>query len=480
MKDIRDLLCPVDINLTEAFRRLNQNGKGILFVVDRNLEFVGTLTDGDLRRGILTQKSIDFKIAECVCRHALTAGIDEKPQVIIEQIKKRPIPVSIVPLLEEGRVVDYFEFKSGFHFPIASSTLDGDEILNLIECVNTNWISSQGRFVRKFEDEFANKYQTAFGVATMNGTAALHLALSALGIGPGDEVIVPSLTFAATVNAVIYTGATPVIVDVDQESWCLDPEAVEEQITSKTKAIIPVHLYGQPCDMEKIESLAKKNNVKVIEDCAQAPGAKFGDRFVGTIGDIGCFSFFGNKIITTGEGGMCLTKSPELNEKMRLLRDHGMDRTRRGYYHTAVGFNYRMTNMQAAVGVAQLEKIDKIHARRLEIEKIYQKKMSRLSSFQAQQNLPNRKKVCWLVSFLFENKGLARDDLIDLLVKKGIDVRAFFIPMHEMKIYEKYTRGDCPVAGGLSRKGLNFPTTLDLTEEKITTIVNMIRPHVSG
>ena len=224
--------------------------------------------------------------------------------------------------------------------------------------------------LRSLKNEFAEYSDCAHGAAVSNGTVALHLALVALGIGEGDEVIVPDLTYAATINTVLHANATPVIVDVEESSWCIDPIQIEKAITRRTKAIIPVHLYGQACDMEAIMKIAKKYKLRVIEDCAEAHGAMFNEKKVGSFGDVGCFSFFGNKVITTGEGGMCVTNDTNLNERMRILRDHGMSKTKR-YWHEVIGYNYRMTNLQAAIGLAQLERIEKIHNNRREYENNY-------------------------------------------------------------------------------------------------------------
>ena len=249
------------------------------------------------------------------------------------------------------KLVDYACFDENIHISLAQPQLSGNEYKYLMDAFLSTWISSIGSYISRFEETFSNYCGVKYGIATSNGTTALHLALSALDIGSGDEVIVPDITFAATINAVLYTGAVPVIVDVEEDSWCIDPDEIEKAITPKTKAIIPVHIYGQPCNMDAICAIARKNNLYIIEDCAEAHGAEWKNGKVGSFGIISCFSFFGNKVITTGEGGMCITDSIELNEKMRILRDHGMSRKKK-YYHEVIGFNYRMTNLQAAIGLS--------------------------------------------------------------------------------------------------------------------------------
>ncbi|KKM16310.1 hypothetical protein LCGC14_1687160, partial [marine sediment metagenome] len=240
--------------------------------------------------------------------------------------------------------------------PVAEPILGEEELKNVIEAIKTGWISSKGKFITEFENGFARYCGVKFGVTTSNGTAALHLALKALGIKEGDEIIIPDLTFVATASTVKYCNAKPVLVDIHPNYWCIHPEKIEEMITSKTKAIIPVHLYGNSCDMDPIMHIAREHDLYVIEDAAEAHGGKYKGKMLGSFGDISCFSFYANKTITTGEGGMCLTNDKDLAEKMINLRDHGMNKEKR-YWHDIIGYNYRMTNLQAAVGVAQLAKL---------------------------------------------------------------------------------------------------------------------------
>ena len=248
---------------------------------------------------------------------------------------------------------------------IAQPSFLGNEKKYLLDTIESGWISSIGPYIEKFENEFARYHGVKHAIATHNGTIALHLALVAAGIKSEDEVIVPDFTFVATANSVRYCNATPVLTDVDPGDWNIAPESIKANITSKSKAIIPVHLYGNPARMDEIRDIAKQHKLLIIEDCAEALGAKYNGERVGIMGDIGCFSFFGNKIITTGEGGMCITNNDELAERMRILRDHGMNRTKK-YWYDLLGFNYRMTNMQAAVGVAQLEQLDDLLKTRAE------------------------------------------------------------------------------------------------------------------
>ena len=281
--------------------------------------------------------------------------------------------------------------------------------------------------------------------------------------------------YAATINTVLHANATPVIVDVEEDSWCINPSQIENAITPNTKAIIPVHIYGQVCDMKAIMKIASKHNLKIIEDCAEAHGAMYEGQKVGSFGDIGCFSFFGNKVITTGEGGMCVTNNQKLDNKMRMLRDHGMSNTKR-YWHDVVGYNYRMTNLQAAIGLAQLERIEQIHKNRREYENTY-KSILPASKFIFQHDIKNRTRITWLVSILL-NEDIDRSLFIEKLKEKGIDARTFFYPLSDMEIYKSFCKNYTPVSHKLSKIGLNLPTYESLMSMKDIKIIMKDFVHV--
>jgi len=359
--------------------------------------------------------------------------------------------------------------------PVAEPELGNEELNNVIAAFKSGWISSKGAFIPQFEKKFARYCGVRHGVSTFNGTAALHLALTALGIGPGDEVIVPSLTFIATANAVAYCGAKPVMVDVHPDYWCIDPQRIEEAITPRTKALIPVHLYGHPCDMDAIMAIARRHRLLVVEDAAEAHGAECRGRKVGSFGQVSCFSFYGNKIITTGEGGICITGNKRLADTMRCLRDHGMSTARR-YWHTVVGFNYRMTNLQAAVGVAQLEKIDAFIEKKRAIARAYRNALRTLSeagSVRLHPEMDWARCVYWMYSILVEQKlGMSRDRVMAVLGKKKIESRPFFYPLHIQPPYRNGTR--FPVAERLSKKGICLPSSVSLDEKTIIRIASFI------
>jgi perosamine synthetase len=354
--------------------------------------------------------------------------------------------------------------------PVAEPDLRGNEKKYVMDCLESSWISSLGKYITDFESKFSAYCGCNYGVSVSNGTVALQLALIALGIGKGDEVIVPDLTFVATANSVTYTGAKPVFVDCDEKTWTIDVKKIKEKINEKTKAIMPVHLYGHPCDMDPILKLAKEHNLFVVEDAAEAHGAEYKGKKVGSIGDVGCFSFYGNKILTTGEGGMCITNDEKLANRMRFLKDHGM--AKRRYYHPEIGFNFRMTNIQAAIGLAQLERIDEIITAKINHAKLYKELLKSLHGITFQPEEEWAKSVYWLHSVLVENNFRCnRDMLMQELKTNSIDSRSFFIPMHELPPYKS---DGFPIAAELSRKGVNLPSSTLLTEEEIKRICMVI------
>lgn len=450
---IKRMLCKASDSLIEVMKIINENAMGISFVVDEENKLCGTVTDGDIRRSLLKDVGLQEKVENIILKEYAFGYITDSYESLQKKIDHR---IKIIPLVnEQMEVVDFFEYKQDVYFPVAIPNLNGNEFKYLTDAFMSTWISSSGEYIGRFENEFSSYSDCTHGVACSNGTVAIHLALIALGIGEGDEVIVPDLTFAATINTVLHANATPVIVDVEENSWCIDPKEIEKAITPKTKAIIPVHIYGQACEMDAIMKIAKKYNLKVIEDCAEAHGAMFGGKKVGSFGDIGCFSFYGNKVITTGEGGMCVTNSPELDEKMRMLRDHGMSKTKR-YWHDVIGYNYRMTNLQAAIGLAQLERIEEIHKNRKMYEENY-KEILDSKNFTFQQDIENRTRITWLVSVLLD-ENINREEYIKELKTKGIDGRPFFYPLSDMEIYKQYCKNETPITHKLSKIGLNLPT----------------------
>jgi perosamine synthetase len=362
-------------------------------------------------------------------------------------------------------------------YRVAAPDLSGNESAYVTECVRSTWVSSNGPFIGKFESSLASYTDTRHAIATCNGTVALHLALTALGIGPGDEVIVPTLTFVATANAVTYCGATPVFADSEPDTWCLSVHSVARLLTPRTKAIIPVHLYGHPCDMRPLLELAQRRGLWVVEDCAEALGATYEGRPVGSFGTASTFSFYGNKLITTGEGGMVVTDDDALAQRLRLLRGQGMDPQRR-YWHPVVGFNYRMTNVEAALGLAQMERIEQLLGDRKQVAAWYTERLAHLPFLVLPIQAPGTSNAFWMYSLLTPSNAW-RDSLMEDLAKRGIETRPFFYPVHEFPMYGG-CRSDnhCPVAHDLCYRGLSLPTSSYLKKQDIDIISRELRELV--
>jgi perosamine synthetase len=351
--------------------------------------------------------------------------------------------------------------------------LGEEELRNVTDAIKTGWISSKGSYIKQFEQDFSKYVGMKYGITTTSGTTALHLALVALGVGKKDEVLVPSFTHVSNANCVYFTGAKPVFLDSHKDYWGVDPEKIEAKITPKTKAIILVHIYGHPCDMDPIMEIAKKHNLKVIEDCAESPGAKYKGKMVGTFGDISCYSFYGNKIITTGEGGMCLTNDPELDRLMRMYVNMGINpqnSTKRKYWFDVIGFNYRMTNMQAAIGVAQCKRIEQMVDQRRRVAHEYNRLFAGHKGIVPQPEMPWAKNVYWYYTILVDKK--LRDTLIDKLEAKGIETRTTFYPINMLPIFK--TKYKSKVSAMLGERGINLPSGPSLTDEQMKYIAQSV------
>ena len=351
-------------------------------------------------------------------------------------------------------------------FPLSEPEIGKEELKNVSYCIKSNWISSNGKFVKEFEKKFANYLGGGHAVAVSNGTTAIELALASVGIKKNDEVILPNFTFAGTINAVLNIGAKPVLVDCEKNTWTIDLNKVSRVINKKTKALLPVHIYGQPSKIDEIIDFAKRKKLKVVEDCAEALGATYKNRKVGLDGDCTTFSFFPNKLITTGEGGMVVFKSQKNASKARQLLNQGRSNKKK-YWHEYAGFNFRMTNLQAAVGVAQLKKINFFLKKRKEIFKIYDKFFEKHNFIGL---LPKNKwstNSYWIYHILIKNIGeRKRDKLIKLLTNDGIETRPGFYPLHSMRPFSKFGKGTYPVSSKIGVNSISIPTSLKLTKKK--------------
>jgi perosamine synthetase len=477
MLDIKKLLVNKSDDLRTAVEVIDKNAQGICFVVEDNNNLVGVVTDGDIRRALLKGDGLSSSVSCAIKEQFVSLHVDTPEKEIRAAVNRK---ITHVPLVDDqGCIVNYYSHFHNHTIPILEPTLGAKELEYVTECITTNWISSQGKFVTEFEEKFSKLHPSMDAVAVSNGTVALHLALVALGIGPGDEVIVPDLTFAASVNSIVYTGAEPVLVDIDRETWTMDVQAFEDAISPRTKAVMPVHLYGHACDMDPILAIAEKHGLLVIEDAAEALGSLYKGKPVGSFGHASTFSFFGNKTITTGEGGMVLFRDESTSLKAKVLRDHGMSKDKR-YWHEFIGFNYRLTNMQAAIGVAQLERLNVFVESKRKSATTYNNHLVNNPSL----TLPTEKEWAfhsyWLYSILLDS-NIDRDDVMKKLKINGIDTRPLFYPMHEMPPYVSFRRGsNLEISKEVARRGLSLPSSANLSLQEIHQVVDALQTIVNA
>jgi perosamine synthetase len=367
--------------------------------------------------------------------------------------------------------------------PVNEPLLGERELEYVVECVRTGWISSAGRFIGEFEDAWARYCGRSFGVAVTNGSAALQLAIASLDLRPGDEVIMPSFTIISCAAAILESRAVPVLVDSDPETWCMDVDQVEAVVTPRTRAIMPVHIYGHPVDMKPLLEIAESHQLVVIEDAAEAHGAEYLDDEAGWLrcggfGLASCFSFYANKLVTTGEGGMIVTDDEALAERLRLLRNLAFDPARR-FHHERLGFNFRLTNMQAAVGLAQVERIAQTVARKRKMAARYLAGLSDVPGLQLPVERPWARSVFWMLGVVVdEETGMTELQFAERLRSEGVDTRPFFLGMHEQPALLDlglFQGQRFLVAERLARQGLYLPSGLALTDDQIDTVCDAVR-----
>jgi len=370
--------------------------------------------------------------------------------------------------------------KTNF-IPVSSPDLLGNEEAYVADAIRSTWISSTGKYVDRFEKLFAKMAGTTSSISVCNGTVALHLALLALDVRPGDEVLVPSLTYIATANAVRYVGGEPVFVDVDPLTWCIDPLALEAAITPRTKGVIAVDLYGHPADLDAINHIAAIHGLWVIEDAAEAHTATYKGRLTGGLAQIGTFSFYGNKIFTSGEGGALTVNDPLLELRIRTLRGQGMDPDRQ-YYFPVTGYNFRLTNIACALLCAQLERSKEIITKRKEVFAAYDRLLTDIPGISFQPIADWAKPAPWLYCITIDKQkyGSSRDQLITVLAERGIDTRPFFIPLHRLPPFREASqkrKEQLPITDKLACSGLNLPTFSTMTRKQIETICTCIKEN---
>lgn len=458
-------VCNKSESVLSVIEKCLDNGLGTCLIVEDDQRLAGRISLDDIRQALLDGSAI---IDPTLGWHLTDAGATATTRRLRNDIADAAVLQPVVD--PSGHLTGVLIDHSTVPVQVAKPHMTRHEFRSMLDAFISCWISSKGPYVQKFEHQFCNFVGVRHGVAVSNGTVALHLALVALGVGPGDEVIVPDLTFAATINAVLYCGATPVIVDVDRETWCMTLESVEHVCTAQTKAIIPVHLYGRPAEIGPIAEFARVRGIAVVEDCAEAHGARYAGRVVGQFGDVSCFSFYANKIVTTGEGGMCLTDSEDIATSLRLLRDHGMSPDR-SYWHERVGYNYRITNLQAAIGESQLWRINGTLQRNARIAALYREALEGIHGVRFPPAMSDQyEPVVWLACVQVPaDKRLA---VMRAAHAARIETRPFFPPLSTLPPYGRYARR-CPNSAELSATGVNLPTSSDVDDQVVERVARV-------
>lgn len=464
-EQVQRFCCRADTPLLAAAELALSNGANVVFVTERNGELAGRASLDRMRQLVLT----GARGWTATARDAM----EPVPTTLVRGSDAEAVTDVATPVIDANQcVIDVHVRQDMAFIPVAEPDLGPREFRYLVDAYLSTWISSTGDYIRQFERDFAARCGVKHGVATSNGTVSLQLAMAALDIGPGDEVIVPDFTFAASANTVIHLGATPVLVDVDPDTWCLTAKTFEAAITPRTKAVMPVHVFGRPAEMTEIARIAKERDIIVIEDAAEAHFAKYDGKTVGQFSRVASFSFFANKILTSGEGGICITDDDDLAARMRVLRDHGM-RPERRYWHEEPGYNFRMTNMQAAVGVGQLERANEFLELRASVHRAYQEAMADIPGVTFPVNTdPRAEPVVWFSCARVPPN--ARPALIDACKKANIDLRPFFNSLSAMPAYKPYAR-PCPVSEQLSLSGVNLPTSRRVDAAVIARIADIFR-----
>jgi perosamine synthetase len=477
--NIFTIILPASSN--QILKKINNNAKGVIFVVDKKNKLIGSISDGDIRRAILKKKltkNISIK-SSIVNRRIISLKSNSNIENIFKSFSNKKKLVKCIPLVNNlNEIVDISFADRIKPYPIAEPQIGNSEITNVLRALKSGWISSRGYFISQFEKSFSTYLGGGYAVAVSNGTSALQAGIMALGLGKGDEILVPNFTFAASINSIINAGCKPILVDVDRDTWTIDVNQIENKITKRTKAIMPVHIYGQPCRIDEIKKISQKKKLFVIEDCAEAIGAIYKKRLVGLDFDCSCFSFFANKTITTGEGGMAVFKNKKHEVQARLIINHGMSLDRK-YYHEIVGNNFRMTNIQAAIGLAQIKKIKKFISNRKKIATQYNKLIKSIKNVEF---LPSNKwsqNSYWLYTLLLKNTSKQKIDLlINNLINRGIECRPGFGSLNQMKPYRKYANGNYKISNLLSSQTISLPST-NLSKMDIEYVVEIFKQELS-
>jgi perosamine synthetase len=466
-----------ELSIIDANKILENANLDMLFVLDGK-KLVGCLTAGDIRRSLIAGTSSANAVTKAMKTDFSFVTLDSSPTEIHNSFTAG---VNLVPVLDNyGNLIDLLKRDSHTFIPLSEPNIGPLEKQLVNETLDSNWISSTGNFVSEFETRFGEYIGSPNCVTVSNGTVGLVLALKALGVGYGDEVIVPSLTFGATANAVLQVGARPIFVDVDCETWCLDNRLIESSITQHTKAIMPVHLYGHSADIDGLKEVIGSRNILIIEDAAEAIGTKYKGQLVGSMCDAAVFSFFANKTITTGEGGMVAFKSSEIATKARRMRSHGFSPERR-YEHDIWGTNFRLTNMQAALGVAQLERVDSLIEKKKLIAKWYQNTFDQLGieGVDLPPNMGWNESTFWLYTILLPN-AIKPAELVAYLQLNRIESRRVFAPLHRQEYFLNYSsEKDFSNTENIYGRGISLPSSTNLEKKHIEKVCYAIHEFIT-
>jgi len=469
---LNNLIVEDHLTLKYALKKINLSTAGVCFV-NKKKKILNVITDGDIRRALIKGYKLSDNIKEIKSKRNFIAV---KNNHNFLDLQDKITKYKIVPIINDsGEVIDYANEKRFQQLPQAEPSLMGNELKYVSEAIKSGWISSIGRYVNIFQKKFSLFVDNKYCLTTSSGTTAIQLAIATLKLKSNDEIIVPDYTFVSPINSVIHAKCKPVLVDIDINNLCISLNSIKKVVTKKTKAIIIVHLYGNTPEMNKIINFCKSKKIKIIEDCAEAFGTYYKGKHVGNFGHFGTFSFFGNKTISTGEGGMIIFKKKEDYLLAKKLRDHGMSENRK-YWHDEVGFNFRMTNIQAAIGCAQIEKANKFINRKIDIFKRYRSNLVNMKFIKMVKLSPKIKNSHWL-TFIIVKDNLIRDKLLSFLNSKGIEVRSGFFSAHEMKIYKSFMnkKVDYSNSKKISSSIITLPSSVTLKNAEINYISKLIK-----
>ena len=474
---LNNLIVEDHFSLKYALKKINLSTAGVCFVTKRK-KLLNVITDGDIRRALIKGYKLSDNIKKIKSKRTFIAV--KKDHNFLD-LQNKITKYKIIPIINDhGEVIDYANDKRFQQLPQSEPSLGGNELKYVSEAIKSGWISSKGKYVNIFQKKFSSFVKNKYCLSTSSGTTAIQLALATLKLKPSDEIIVPDYTFVSPINSIIHSKCKPVIADIDKNNLCISLTSIKKVITKNTKAIIIVHLYGNSPNMNKITNFCLKKNIRIIEDCAEAFGTYYKEKHVGNFGDFGTFSFFGNKTISTGEGGMVIFKKKEDYLLAKKLRDHGMSQDKK-YWHDEVGFNFRLTNIQAAIGCAQIERANKFINKKINIFKRYRSNLKNTKFIKMIKLSKNIKNSHWL-TFIIAKDTLTRDKLLFFLNSKGIEVRSGFYSAHQMRIYKRFINNKVNYSNSyaISSTIITLPSSVNLKNEEIDYICKLIKSFISS